>query len=44
MDILVDFAPDKIVLRLFKWDWKTQAVDEIDRLQPFHVVDLPRPA
>jgi len=41
---LVDFMPDKIVLGLFKWDWRTQAVDEIDQLQPFHVVDLPRPA
>ena len=41
---LVDFTPDKIVLRFFKWDWKTEAVDKIDTLQPFHVAELVRPA
>ena len=41
---LVDFTPYEIVLRFFKWDWKTQAVDEIDTLQPFHVAELVRPA
>src|ERR1700686_3667818 len=32
---LVDFTPDKMVLRFFKWDYKTQAVDQMDTLQPF---------
>ena len=37
---LVDFAPDKITLRFFKWDYKTQGADEIDTLQPFHTTEL----
>jgi hypothetical protein len=41
---LVDFLPDKMVLKQFKWDLKTQTVDEIDTLQPFHTVELPRRA
>jgi hypothetical protein len=40
---LVDFTPDKIVLRFFKWDVKSQAVDAIDTLQPFHTAELARP-
>jgi hypothetical protein len=41
---LVDFTPDKIVLRVFKWDRNTQPVEAIDMLQPFHTAELPRPA
>ena len=41
---LVDFTPDRIVLRLFKWDWKTQSVDAMDALQPFHTAELTPPA
>jgi hypothetical protein len=41
---VVDFTPEKIVLRIFKWDVKTQSVDEIDTLQPFHTAELARPA
>ena len=41
---LVDFTPDKMVLRFFKWDVKTQSVDAIDALQPFHIEELSRPA
>jgi len=40
---LVDFTPDKIVLQFFKWDFRTQPVDAIDTLQPFHVTELVRP-
>ena len=40
---LVDFTPDKMVLRIFKWDINSQTVDAIDQLQPFHVAELPRP-
>ncbi len=41
---LADFTPDKVVLRMFKWDLKTQAVEALDTLEPFHTVELPRPA
>ena len=40
---LVDFTPDKIVLRFFKWDVKIATVDAIDTLQPFHTAELVRP-
>ncbi|HYZ31661.1 MAG TPA: hypothetical protein VE684_05180 [Crenalkalicoccus sp.] len=39
---LADFMPDRIVLRLFKWDVKTQPVEAIDGLEPFHTAELPR--
>jgi hypothetical protein len=42
--ILADFTPDKIVLRFFRWDVKTQPVEAIDALQPFQTVELGRPA
>jgi hypothetical protein len=41
---LVDFTPDKMVLRVFKWDRNTQGVEAIDTLEPFHTAELPRPA
>jgi hypothetical protein len=37
---VADFTQDKIVLRLFKWDVKTQPVDAIDTLQPYHTAEL----
>jgi hypothetical protein len=40
---IVDFTPDKMVLRLFKWDVNTQPVEAIDRLEPFHTAELARP-
>jgi hypothetical protein len=40
---LVDFAPSSIQVRLFKWDWKTQGVEAIDTLEPFHTTELIRP-
>ena len=40
---LVDFLPDKMVLRIFKWDQKTEPIDAIDRLEPFHVAEFVRP-
>ena len=39
---LVDFMPDKMVLRFFKWDVNSQPVDAIDTLEPFHTKELPR--
>jgi hypothetical protein len=41
---IADFAPDKIVLRMFKWDVKTQSVEAIDSLDPFHTAVLTRGA
>jgi hypothetical protein len=42
--MLVDFIPDKIVLRFFRWDVKTQPVEVIDTLEPFHTAELARAA
>jgi len=41
---IVDFTPEKMTVRLFKWDIKTQTVDAIDTLKPFHTAELGRPA
>jgi hypothetical protein len=41
---IADFSRDKIVLRMFKWDAKTQRPEELDTLQPFHTAQLQRPA
>ena len=40
---LVDFLPDRMVLRQFAWDVDVQPLDAIDRLEPFYTTDLPRP-
>ncbi|MEQ8953930.1 MAG: alkaline phosphatase D family protein [Gammaproteobacteria bacterium] len=37
---LVDFTPDRIEARLFKWDVKTQPLDAIDTMQSYHTVRL----
>ena len=42
--ILADFLPDRIVLRFFKWDVKTQSPDAIDSLEAFHTTELGRNA
>jgi hypothetical protein len=39
---IVDFMPDRIQLRMFKWDVKTQPPDAIDSLEPFHTEELTR--
>ena len=41
---LADFTPDKVILRMFKWDLKTQGPDAIDTLEPFRVAEYARPA
>jgi hypothetical protein len=41
--LLADFTRDRIVLRFFKWDVKTERPEAIDDLQPFHVSELERP-
>ena len=40
--LLVDFTPESITLRYFKWNQKTQPVDDIDKLEPFHTTELKR--
>jgi hypothetical protein len=40
---LVDFTPDKMLLRMFKWDYRTQPVEAMDTLEPFHTAELVRP-
>jgi hypothetical protein len=41
---MVDFLPDRIDLRFFKWERNVDSPDAIDSLEPFHVAQLPRPA
>jgi len=41
---LADFLPDRIRLRLFKWDIKSQPPEAIDTLEPYHTTDLTRTA
>lgn len=40
---LVDFEQDRTVVRLFKWDVNSQALDSIDSLEPFHTAELDVP-
>jgi hypothetical protein len=39
---VMDFTPGKIVARIFKWDWKTQDVAEIDTLEPMLTTQFQR--
>jgi len=41
---LADFTADKVVLRMFKWDVKTQGPEALDTLAPFHTAEFARPA
>ena len=41
---LLDFRPDKIELRLFRWDVNREPLDAIDTLEPFHTSVFERPA
>jgi hypothetical protein len=38
----MDFTPEKVTLRYFKWNQKSQSIDDIDRLEPFHTTELKR--
>ena len=40
---IADFLQDRLVLRFFKWDLKTESPDAIDRLEAFHTTELGRP-
>lgn len=37
---IAEFTPDTIMLKMFKWDRKTQSPEDIDTLSPFHEVEL----
>ena len=37
---IVDFTRDRMVVRLFKWNIKTEPVEAIDTLQPFHTAEF----
>lgn len=39
---LIDFTPDAVTLRYFRWNQKTQPVEAIDRLEPFRTTELKR--
>ena len=41
---LADFTADRIVLRFFKWDARTEPPEALDTLEPFHTEQLPRPS
>ncbi len=41
---IADFLPDRVRLRFFKWDLKTQPPEAIDRLDPFHTTEIGRPS
>ena len=41
--LLADLFADRIVLRFFRWNSKSQSEADIDRLQPFRVIKLGRP-
>jgi hypothetical protein len=40
--LLMDFTPETITLRYFKWNQKSQSITDIDRLEPFHTTELKR--
>lgn len=40
---LVDFLPDRVSLRLFRWDVNSQPLDAIDKLEPFYTAELETP-
>jgi hypothetical protein len=40
--LLMDFTPETITLRYFKWNQKSQSISDIDRLEPFHTTELER--
>ena len=39
---IADFLPDRVRLRQFKWDVKTQPPEAIDTLEPFHTTEVTR--
>ena len=39
---LIDFLPDRMVVRQFKWDVDREPLEAIDRLEPFYTAELER--
>ena len=39
---LIDFTPDDLTISFFRWR-PEQGADALDRLDPFEVIELPRP-
>jgi hypothetical protein len=39
---IIDFLPDRMIVKLFKWDLKTQPPESIDTLEPFHTQEFAR--
>jgi hypothetical protein len=39
---LIDLTPEAVTLRYFRWNQKTQPIEAIDRLEPFHTTELKR--
>jgi hypothetical protein len=39
---IIDFEPDKVTIRHFRWDRETEPEDTIDTLEPFHVSEYAR--
>jgi hypothetical protein len=40
--IIVDFTPDAITIRFFRFNYHKQSADEIDTLEPFRTTELKR--
>jgi hypothetical protein len=40
--LLMDFTPETVTLRYFKWNQKSQPVSDIDKLESFHTTELNR--
>ncbi len=40
---LMDLTADKIALRFFRWNYRSQPVEAIDRLEPFRTSEIARP-
>jgi hypothetical protein len=38
---IADFTPERITLKLFRWNSRTQSESEIDGLEPFELLELP---
>jgi hypothetical protein len=38
--LIADVTPERITLRFFRWNSRTQTEQEIDRLQPFRTLEL----
>ena len=39
---IVDFTPDEITIRFFKWKYRRDSVEAIDKLEPFRTTVLKR--